>query len=306
LKAGNYTGTLTVSGHGSTSVLSISYTVTPPATISVSPGALGFSEVAVDSRGAPTGPSCNATIWNDELAGSVGGTTPTAAADATSRRTLTIGNSGPAGSVLHWIAYFYSDTGSWLSQDLDPPGAKVEETATGPVVSTSGTQAAGTKGQLLLASIANANFLGGYPDMNQGTYRGEVVVYDLADPHTAVTVPATLVLGDGSKTPTLVAAPASLAVSASADFMTTTALTLSDGSKGCGFAYSTSSSVPWATVDPDLYSGTVGTGAATSTIPITVDTSGLSAGTYRGVVTVQSQNAEPNPFTVPITLKVTP
>jgi hypothetical protein len=305
LTPGTYSGTITVSGHGSSATLSVSYQVTPPATIAVTPGTLSFSEGALTAQGAPTAPSCNSTIWDDELSGAVGGITPNRTEEAPSLGTLHIANAGPAGSVLHWSAFFTSTTSDWLSQDLDPPGAAVEQRPTTPLVSTQGAQAAGTSAAVSLASIANSNSLGGYPDMNQGTYHGDVWIMDLADPKTIVEVPATLVLGKGTGSPLVQAAPTTVSVSVVAGQTTGTAVMLSDGAKSCGYGYSVSSNVPWATVDPSTYSGTVNPGGATVSVPLGIDASGLSPGTYHGTLTVQSPNAEPDPVTVPLTLNVT-
>ncbi len=308
LSPGTYTGSITVTGAGHPAVLTVSYSVTPPAVLSVSPGALSFSESAQGPKGQSAAPSCNATVWNDGLAGQVGGSTPALTADPASRQTLRITNSGPAGSVLHWSAFFYSETSSWLSQDIDPPGGGLRTVPAPPLVSTEGAQAAGTTAPLYLASYANANALGGYPPMNQGTYHGVVVLRDLADPARVVSVPATLVLGSGHGTPTMVATPTALHVSVAAGRTATTALTLSDASKTCGYVFSGQSTVPWATVDPGASapSGTVAGGGATTTLPIALDASGLAPGTYHGSVQIQTQNAEPNPVTVPLTLTVTP
>ena len=306
LAPGTYTGTIAVTGHGSTGDLSVTYQVTPPASIAVTPWTLTFSEAAVDSTGAPTTPSCGSTIWDDEAAGSDGGTAPSAKSDAPSKQVLTIINNGKPGSVLHWAAFFYSETSAWLNEDLDPPGSTVQETATQPAVNTTGVLANGASAPVDLVSLADGNSVGGYPDMNQGTYHGVVVVYDLADPLAEVRVPAIMVLGAGSGTPTMEVTPTSLAVTVKSGSTASTSLTLSDGAKTCGYAYGAGTSVPWATVDPSEYSGSVGAGAATSTLPIDIDASGLAPGTYHGEIKVQTQNAEPNPVLVPITLTVTP
>ncbi len=308
LAPGTYHGTITLSGPASTATLKVAYVVTPPASMTVSPGALTFTEAAVTSGGAPTGASCNSTIWNDELEGAVGGAAPSKTRIAPSLQTLHITNSGPAGSVLHWSAFFGSVTSSWLSQDIDPTGATgatVAQEPTQPIVNTQGAQAAGTSGALPLASLANVNTLGGYSDMNQGTYHGLVLISDLADPQRVVAVPATLILGDGTHTPVVTASPTSLSAATASGQTAVTGLVLSDAAKSCGYAYSVSSDVPWAIVDPSSSTGTVGTGGGTTTVPITVDSSGMAAGTYHGTITVQSANAEPNPITVPITLTVT-
>jgi hypothetical protein len=306
LPPGTYNGTITISGGGSSGTLSVTYSVTPPAAIAVAPWTLHFSEGAVTSEGAATSATCGSTIWDDEVAGDVGGTTPTDQSDAPSKQTFTIDNDGAPGSILHWAAYFYSFTSGWLNQDLTPPGAKYQTAPTQPLVPTTGALTAGTKTTLPLVSLADGNTLGGYPDMNQGTYHGVVIVSDLADPEKALFVPAVLVLGNGSGTPTVQASPGSLSASLASGATGSDTLTLSDTSKTCGYAFSAGTNVPWATAAESAYSGTVGASGATASVPINFDASGLAPGTYHGDVLIQSQNAEPNPVSVPITLTVTP
>ena len=298
-------GTISITGHQSTAVVSVTYDVTPPASVAVTPWTMHFSEGAFTYSGVSTKPSCGSTIWDDEFAGIVGGTTPSDQSDAPSKENLTIINDGAPGSVLHWSAFFYSETSGWLDQDLTPPGAKIQVAPTQPIVPTTGALSAGSSTELPLVSLANGKTLGGYPDMNQGTYHGVVEVYDLANPSKVMKVPAVMVLGNGSATPTIDAAPSSLAVSVPSGTTGTATLTLSDASKACGYAYSARSTVPWATVDEASYSGTVNPGATTAAVPIDLNASGLTPGTYHGDVVVQSQNAEPDPVTVPITLTVT-
>jgi kumamolisin len=305
LAPGTYTGTITVADTSGASTMHVTYEVTPPASMTVSPGALTFSESAVNSNGAPTAASCNSTIWGDELSGAVGGVTLPRTRLAASLQTVGITNSGPAGSVLHWSAFFGSVTSSWISQDIAPATAKVAQEPTQPVVSTQGAQASGSTGALALASLANVNTLGGYSDLNQGTYHGLVLISDLADPRRVVAVPATLILGDGSHSPVVTASPTSVSASVPSGRASTTGLVLHDGAKSCGYAYSASSDVPWAIVDSTRATGTVAPGGGSGTVPVTFDASGMSPGTYHGTITVQSANAEPNPVKVPITLTVT-
>jgi hypothetical protein len=273
--------------------------------MSVSPGALSFSESAVGSNGAPTTASCNSSLWLDELEGSVGGATPSRVALTPSLQTLHIANTGPAGSVLHWSAFFGSVTSSWLSQDLTPPNTTPAQTPASPIVNTQGALVAGTTSAVPLASVANINTLGGYADMNPGTYHGLVIISDLADPQRVVAVPATLVLGDGKHTPVVTAAPGTLSATVPAGQVATVPLALTDGAKSCGYDYSVASDVPWAIVDPVGANGTIGAGGGQATLPIRFDASGMSPGTYHGTVTVQSSNAEPNPVHVPVSLTVT-
>jgi kumamolisin len=304
LSPGIYHGVILVAGQGTYATLAVTYEVTRPASISLNPGGITFSESAVTSTGKATTPSCNDTLWNDELTGTAGGTQSPRNDLASTLSTLDITNSGPAGSLLHWAAYLNQDTGGWLNPDLDPPGAKPAQSAQPTLVPTEGTTDAGASTPLYLASLANSETVGGAPIMNQGTYKGEVVIFNLADPTQTATVPVTLVLGDGKGTPTM-ATNSSISVSVTAGQITTSPLTLSDISKGCGYGYSVGSSVPWAIVPSAAADGTVPVGGGTATVPLTIDASEMLPGVYHGEISIQSANAEPGVINVPITLTVT-
>jgi Viral BACON domain len=101
-----------------------------------------------------------------------------------------------------------------------------------------------------------------------------------------------------------VATPSTLSATVPQGSTTSVNLALTDGSADCGYAYSVGTAAPWASIDPDLYSGQV-SGSAATTIPVSLNAGKLKPGTYHGVVTVGSQNAEPNPVKVPLTLTVT-
>jgi hypothetical protein len=322
LSSGSYTGHITIHGQGgSTATLTVLYSVGPRAAISVSSPSLQFAEDAINTSGAQVAAACNDTTWNDELktASSLNGTSDTTAVDPNSLRTLGIRNGGPSGSTLHFEAFFHTNTSSWLTQDMNP-GANpsgFQTSPTQPLVPTSGALSSGSQSQIKLASIANANAVGGYPRMNQGTYDGTIEIHDLADPSVLVTVPVTLVLGTGAGTPTIATTPGSLALTLASGAKKTVNLALKDSSATCGYAYSLGSSASWATVNPYLMAGTVAatpaTGAPSATdtgsgngfTPITISAGGLSAGVYHATITINSQNAVASPTVVPITLTVT-
>jgi hypothetical protein len=323
LSKGTYTGHITVTGQGgSTATLTVSYTVGPRATVSTSPSSLQFSEQAINSSGQPTAASCGSTVWNDEIMTSPdfdGGDYDTYTVDPNSRQTLEIKNTGPANSTLHYEAFFHTYTSSWLTEDMNPNGdpSGFQTSPSQPLAPTSGTVSGGSSAPLKLASIADVSSLGGYPALNQGTYTGEVDIRDLADPSTLVKVPVTLVLGTGKGTPTIAPTPSAISATLKPGKSTMVHLALSDSSKTCGYVYSLSIDQPWATVNPDLMSGTVAVPAATAApsspsdtgqgngyTPITISAKGLKPGTYHAAVRVDSEDAVTNPMTVPITLTV--
>lgn len=328
LSPGTYTGHITVSGPGGGGTLTVTYQVTPRAVAAVSPDALSFHEGAIDSNGNPTAPTCGSNLWNDELKYSAYINSGTAKPiDPDSRHTLTISNAGPAGSVLHWSAFFYSDSSSWLIQDLIPDydpskTPKPVTTPQQPLVATEGALGAGQSFGLELASIADGNLLGGFPQMNQGTYHGVVQLHDLADPAVEVTVPATLVLGDGGGTPTVKVAPQSISLTLDPGVSKSVDVSLSDAGNdgGCGFVYSATTDTPWLSLPTDQFSGSVGkaggstptaelppgsdTGQGSGTLALSVDAAGLTPGVHQGTVEIQSMDAEPNPVIVPVEVTV--
>jgi kumamolisin len=324
LKLGKHTARIKVTGTGgSSATLNVVYTITRRARIAVSPGKLHFSERAIDSNGNTTTPVCDATVWDDELAGQLSGSllsSGSAPVDASTLQTLTIRNTGPAGSVLHYDALLYTYTGSWLSQDMNPAGnpSGFQTGPSQPLVATTGALAHGQSAPLKLASVANANAVGGYGAMNQGTYRGVVQIRDLSDPAVVKSIPVTLTLGSGNGTPTIAATPPSITVSLAPSTIARFNVVLRDTSGTCGYAYSLQSTAPWATFAADLQSGTVAaspasapptsatdTGSGNGFTPVTISAGGLRAGrTYRGKLIVQSQNAAGNAGTVPMTVHV--
>jgi hypothetical protein len=322
LSLGTHKGTITVTGTGgSTATLTVTYVVSRPARISVSSRSLHFSEQAIDSSGTPTTPTCGSSIWNDELESEVSGAPSGVTVAASSRNTLRIHNTGPAGSVLHYEALLYTYTGDWLTQDLDPGNnsSGFQTSPSQPLVATTGALAHGQSAPLQLASVANSNAVGGYAPMNQGTYSGIVQIRDESDPSIVKTIPVTLTLGSGKGTPTIAASPASVTVELAPSTLARFNLVLRDSSGTCGYAYSIASNAAWATFAPPyLESGAVGAAAATAPpsnptdtgsgngfTPITISSAGMQAGrTYHARITVQSQNAAGNPASVPITVHV--
>jgi hypothetical protein len=321
LHRGTYHGTIAIRARGlATARLTVTYAVGPRAKIVVSPGALTFSERAIDGSGHPATPQCGATVWNDELKRVINGSADTTGVDPSTRTVLRIGNGGSRRSVLHYEVLYTTETGAWLGQDLNPGNnaAGFQTAPQQPLVSTVGAVRGHRSPAVVpLASTGDTNQVGGYPPMSQGTYTGVVQIRDLADPRAIKSVPAALALGDGKGTPTIAAAPTAFTETLAPGASTTIDLALSDASRVCGYAYSLSIDQPWATVADGLYSGTVAVPAATSApaatdtgggngyTPIALSAAGLARGTHHATITVQSQNAQGNATRIPITLTVT-
>jgi hypothetical protein len=321
LTSGTRRGRITVrSGDGSTSTLTVIYRVGRRAKISVSPKRLRFSERAIGSNGSSTQPACGSTIWNDELKGQLTGSSDHTAVDRGTRRVLRIVNSGARGSTLHYEASFHTFTSSWLTQDFNPHNNPhgFQTRPAPPLVPSSGAVKAGASAAFRLASIGNANSVGGYPALDQGTYRGVVDIRDLANPRALVKVPVTLVLGSGKRTPTIAAHPRSISVALSQGQSKRVKLVLGNASRTCGYSYSLQITRPWVKVSPFLTSGRVGaspaksapkatdTGQGNGFEPLTISAKGLDSGVHHATLIVQSQNSAHNPTRVPITIRVSP
>ncbi len=322
LSRGTHRGKITIRGKGGgRAVLTITYSVGPRAHVAISPSSLRFTERAIDSSGNSTTAACGTTTWNDELksAPQLNGSGDTSPVDKSTLQTLQIRNTGPKRSRLHYEVFFYSYTSSWLTQDLNPQANPngFQKAASAPLVPTTGALAGhGAPAGVKLASIANTNAVGGYPRMNQGTYPGIVEVRDLADPKVLIKRPVTLVLGNGTGTPTIATSAHSFSVKLAPGKSTTVNLVLRDSSGVCGYAYSLQPTHSWVRIDSYLLAGTVGptpatavpsasdTGGGNGFTPVTISSAGLAPGVYKATVIVNSQNAVANPTTVPITLTV--
>ncbi|MFL5822171.1 MAG: protease pro-enzyme activation domain-containing protein [Solirubrobacteraceae bacterium] len=319
LSSGTRSGHITITGaKGSTATLTVKYTVGRRARISVSPGGLRFTERAITASGKPTKPKCGSTTWNDELKNQLTSSSDATAVAGSTRRTLHIGNRGRRGSTLHYEAFFRTFTSSWLTEDLNPHnrpnGFRVRPSP--PLVPTAGAVKAGRAAGLKLASIGNANALGGYPALNQGTYHGVVEIRDLADPRVLRKVSVTLVLGSGRGTPTIAPRPRSISVALAPGKTKRVNLVLADSSHTCGFSYSLQRNRPWVKINRYLLAGNVAarparsapsasdTGRGNGFTPLTISTKSLARGIYHATVIIQSQDAVRNPSRVRITLAV--
>ncbi len=304
LTTGTHVGHVTVTVAGHTSVLTVSYSVSPRAVMKLSTTHLRFHEIALNSSGKATIATCAGPLWNDELFDAVDGS-PSQVTDSPSKQTLRITNTGPAGSQLHWQAVATTQVGAWLSVDLLPKHATVAQRPAPALVPTDGTLPAAQRATLPLVSLANSNALGGYPAMQQGVYHGSVKVYDLADPRIVRTVHASLVLGNGHGTPYIRSYTKSTALHLARGQHKTFTIQLSDGNGACGYPYTVGSNEDWASPSSATYAGTVPP-TGSRAVTVSVSAKHLSAGRHPFTIIVQSQTAEPNPDVMHFTLTVSP
>jgi len=128
--------------------------------------------------------------------------------------------------------------------------------------------------------------------LSQGTYSASITFKDAAASNSPVIIPVTLTIAP----PTLTVSKTSLSFSAFQGQGNPASQTLSITNSGSGTVnWTASSNAPWLTL-----SSTSGT--APSLLNISVNTSGISLGTYNANVTVSSSGSSGSPQTVTVTL----
>ncbi|HET9074268.1 MAG TPA: protease pro-enzyme activation domain-containing protein [Solirubrobacteraceae bacterium] len=309
LAPGTYHGTITVTAtDGTPATLTVTYTVTPPARIALLTRSLHFHETQIRPAGRQRVAVCGAPLWGDELEshgslpGVLGLSVP---GDETSqaRRVLAFTNRGARGSQLHFS--IDQTHVAWISNDFDPhgrPGA-VPLRPGQPLVPSEGSLGRGGHARIHLASIANANLLGGDPALQQGTYHGTIVIRDLADPRDVARVPVTLTLGDGRGTPRIGAERRRLGVTLAPGRHRELALRLTDPGGRCGYGESIQTDASWLEVAPDRRAGHVGPGGLT--VPVIVRApAGAGPRTLHATIAVASLNAANAQLRIPVALRV--
>ena len=228
LTTGSYSGAITLSATGATSVtVPVAFTVTaapvPPA-IGLSPTSLSFTAQQGGSNPAP--------------------------------KTLTISNTG--GGTLSWSA---SDSAGWLS--LSP--------------------ASGTGTGAVTTSVATGT-------LTAGSYSGAITLS--ATGATSVTVPVAFTVTAAS---TINLSPSSLSYAATQGATNPANQNISLTNSGGTVNWTVSDDASWLAVNP-------ASGSGSSTLTTSVNTAGLSAGTYNGTLTVSAAGTASK--TVAITLTV--
>jgi hypothetical protein len=129
-----------------------------------------------------------------------------------------------------------------------------------------------------------------------GTYTGSVSISSPSASNSPKTVAITLTV-TAAQLPTLTASPASLNYSYQIGGSTPAAQMVAISS-GSAVNYTTSKSATWLSVTP-------ASGTTPGNLSVSINPSGLTAGTYTGNVTVTSSGASNSPKNVPVTLTVT-
>ena len=184
-------------------------------------------------------------------------------------QTLSISNTG--GGTLSWSV---SDDATWLS--LSPTsGSSTGETDSVTVsVNTSGLSA--------------------------GTHNGTITITGTGATNTPQTVTVTLTVT--SAAPTITRSPTTMSFTGQQGGSNPANQALSISNTGGGtLNWSVSDNAAWLTLSPTSGDST----GETDSVTVSINTSGLSAGTYNGTITITGTGATNTPQTVAVTLTVT-
>ncbi len=183
-----------------------------------------------------------------------------------SNQTISITNTGTG--TLSWSV---SDNATWLT--LSP---------------TSGTGNGSVTASVNLSGLA------------AGTYNATITIAGTGATNTPQTVPVTLTVNTA---PTIRLSPTSLSFTATQGAANPAAQTVNVTNTGGGtLTWTASDNASWLTLNTT--SGTTMT--ETDPITVSVNTSGMSAGTYNATITITAGGATNTPQTVPVTLILNP
>ncbi|MEW6246117.1 MAG: choice-of-anchor D domain-containing protein [Nitrospirota bacterium] len=181
-----------------------------------------------------------------------------------SNQALSITNTGTG--TLSWTV---SDNATWLTL----------------------SRASGTGNGSVTASVSVSG-------LAAGTYNAAITIAATGATNTPQTVPVTLTVS-AAQTPTIGLSPTSLSFTAAQGAANPAAQTVNVTNPGSGtLTWTASDNASWLTLNTT--SGTTTT--ETDPITVSVNTSGLSAGTYNAVITITASGATNTPQTVPVTL----
>ena len=336
LSAGTHTSLITVSATGATNtpqVVPVTLTLTaPPAqpTIGLSSTSLAFSGTAGGSNPA----SKSITVTNTGT-----GTLSWTVADnanwltvtqAGSTITAAVNLAGLAAGTYNGVITV-SATGATNTPQSVPVSLTVSAPTATPTIGLSPTSLAfsGTQGganpanqtvavtntgtgTLTWTVADNANWLtatqsGGsivagvnVTGLTAGTYNAAITVSASGATNTPQTIPVSLTVAAAPvASPTIAVSPSSIALTAQAGSTTVLNQTLTITNTGGG-------TFNWTVIDDSTWVvKNVGSGSGNGTVAISVNPTGLSAGTHTSLITVSATGATNTPQVVPVTLTLT-
>jgi hypothetical protein len=188
---------------------------------------------------------------------------------------------------------------NFQSGSATPPAQSIAVTSSGSAltytVATSATWLTATPASGTTAGNVSASVNPG--SLAAGTYTGTVSITSSGASNSPKTVPVTLTV-TAAALPTLSVSPASLTYTYQIGGSTPAVQAVALTSTGGAVSYTTATSATWLSVTP-------ASGTTPGNLSVSVNPSGLAAGTYTGNVTITSAGASNSPKTVPVTLTVT-
>jgi len=149
------------------------------------------------------------------------------------------------------------------------------------------TPASGNTPAILTASVINA-------PSTAGTYSGSISITSQGASNTTVTIPVTLTV---SSQASLTTSPSSLTFNYTIGGTVPGSQTVNVGSTGTAFTFTAATSTPWLKVTQN--------GSSTpGTLSVSVNTTGLAAGTLTGTITITAAGASNSPLSYSVTLIV--
>ncbi len=337
LPPGAYQNQVQVTAGGNTQTLTVNLNVSSTPLVNVSPQQLIFTYAAGGQ--APPQQSLSVTSTNGSALPVTfssnqsyvlvaGGTTSTpstvnvavapglAVGTYNAQITVTSGTQSQIVPVLitvnNGISLSATPTSLSFTQGANGPAPAAQTVTVGSTNNTalaySATATTASGGNWLTVNGSTAVFQGNAPgtftvavngaQLTPGTYTGSVVITSVGASNSSLTIPVTLTVS----AQTLAASPNSLTFNAAVQGTVPASQSVNiTSTSGTPVAFTTSSTTAsgggWLTVTP-------ATGTTPQAITVTVNQSGLNAGTYTGTVTVTSTAAGAVPLTIPVSLTV--
>jgi Viral BACON domain len=166
----------------------------------------------------------------------------------------------------------------------------INYTATTPTSWLTTTASGATPGNLSIGVVPGS--------MVAGTYTGSVSVASTGASNSPQSIPVTLNITTAATKPTLILSPTSVTFNFQIGGSTPAAQKVATtSSTSTAIPYSASTSTAWLTA--------TGSGSTPGSVNLSVNPSGLAAGTYTGSVSVTGTGASNTPVNLPVTLNVT-
>lgn len=230
-----------------------------------------------------------ATLYAAAVDGSGGGT-------GTLQQAITVTAAAPAPTLTvspATLSYSYQSGGTTPSAQnvsVSSSGSALSYTVSTSATWLTATPSGSTPGTVAVSVSPSA--------LAAGTYTGTVTITASGASNSPKTVAVTLTVTAPAVLPTLSTSPSSLSFTYQIGGATPAAQPVSITSSGSAVSFTAAGSATWLGVTPS-------SGSTASSVSVSVNPSGLAAGTYSGNVTITSSGASNSPKSIPVTLTVT-